>query len=215
MAREVKWHNRGPEHWPQRSTFSMAGADFKALVFLISVANIPSSPLNRDVCEFIQPSKYQHCCCNMMIDIFYDVQLFQRSDFVPKWREASTSLTWQASWSSRPPLARTFEGSPSTMTTSRKISAVNLLLNSCSDMTSWCWWCSVSFEAHLTQMRSWCSDTKTRTKILSPSLTSRHSFFSHLHRVISLSFLPPVLTSHLLFNIAASWDLPSLAKDYR
>ena len=78
MAREVKWDNRGPEHWPQRSTFSMAGADFKALVFLISVANIPSSPLNRDVCEFIQPSKYQHCCCNMMIDIFYDVQLFQR-----------------------------------------------------------------------------------------------------------------------------------------
>ena len=44
MAREVKWDNRGPEHWPQRSTFSMAGADFKALVFLISVANIPSSP---------------------------------------------------------------------------------------------------------------------------------------------------------------------------
>jgi hypothetical protein len=77
MARQVKWDNRGSEHWPQRSTYSMAGADFKALavVFLISVANIPSSPQNRDVFEFIQSSKYRHCCCNMMIDIVCDVQL--------------------------------------------------------------------------------------------------------------------------------------------
>ena len=162
-------------------------------VFLISVANIPSSPPKTVMFSISFSLVIIDTAGKVMVDIYYIRTWCSKPcrektcNCVPKWRGASTSLTWRASWSSRPPLARTSEGSPSTMTTSRKKDIIDHFLNSCLDMTSWCWWCSESFEEHLTQTRNCCSDTKTRMKILSPYPTSRHRRHQHCNILICSS----------------------------
>ena len=64
-----------------------------------------------DVYNFIQFSKY-------WLWKFDDIQSIAETvcDLFHKWRGVSISSTWRASWSSRPPWARTSAGSPSTTT---------------------------------------------------------------------------------------------------